>query len=179
MPTYSLIPHPDTPPSDPPFKLWVNVDHAAAFGLNATLNMVFCVGAPAGRFAIAPAEEPGRVDELWRTTCFEAFLRSSEQRGYAEWNFAPSGDWAGYAFSGYREGRADAEVVSPPYLRTEDNLTWWAVGATISVPVEPDLLLGLSAVIEEADGTKSYWALAHPPGKPDFHHADCFAAKLG
>src|SRR3546814_3736372 len=32
--------------------------------------------------------------------------------------------------------------------------------------------LALSAVIEELDGTKSYWALAHPPGKPDFHHPD-------
>jgi len=36
----------------------------------------------------------------------------------------------------------------------------------------------ISAVIEEADGTKSYWALAHPPGKPDFHHADCFDLDL-
>ena len=33
-------------------------------------------------------------------------------------------------------------------------------------------------VIEELDGTKSYWALAHPPGKPDFHHPDCFALTL-
>jgi hypothetical protein len=38
--------------------------------------------------------------------------------------------------------------------------------------------LGLSAVIEEANGRKSYWALAHPPGKADFHHSDCFAYKL-
>jgi hypothetical protein len=34
--------------------------------------------------------------------------------------------------------------------------------------------LGLSAVIEETSGHKSYWALAHPPGRPDFHHSDCF-----
>jgi len=39
--------------------------------------------------------------------------------------------------------------------------------------------IGLSAVIEETDGTKSYWALRHPPGKPDFHHPDCFALTLG
>ncbi len=39
--------------------------------------------------------------------------------------------------------------------------------------------LGLSAVIEETDGTKSYWALAHPAeGPPDFHHPDCFALTL-
>jgi hypothetical protein len=35
--------------------------------------------------------------------------------------------------------------------------------------------LGLSAVIEEHNGRKSYWALAHRPGKPDFHHSDCFS----
>jgi hypothetical protein len=38
--------------------------------------------------------------------------------------------------------------------------------------------LGLTAVIEETNGRKSYWALKHPPGKPDFHHADCFAAQI-
>ena len=38
--------------------------------------------------------------------------------------------------------------------------------------------LGLSAVIEETDGNTSYWALAHPPGKPDFHHAAGFAYDL-
>ena len=38
--------------------------------------------------------------------------------------------------------------------------------------------VGLSVVIEELGGTKSYWALAHPPGKPDFHHPACFAATL-
>lgn len=37
---------------------------------------------------------------------------------------------------------------------------------------------GVSAVIEEADGTKSFWALGHPPGEPDFHHRDCFRLEL-
>ena len=38
--------------------------------------------------------------------------------------------------------------------------------------------LGLSAVIEEVDGTKSYWALAHGAGPPDFHNPACFAYHL-
>ena len=41
-----------------------------------------------------------------------------------------------------------------------------------------DWQMGLSAVLEETDGTKSYWALAHPPGAPDFHHPDCFALDI-
>jgi hypothetical protein len=38
--------------------------------------------------------------------------------------------------------------------------------------------LGLAAVIEEKGGRISYWALAHAPGKPDFHHRDCFQLRL-
>jgi hypothetical protein len=38
--------------------------------------------------------------------------------------------------------------------------------------------MGLTAVIEEADGTRSFWALAHPPGEPDFHHPDCILLEL-
>ena len=44
-----------------------------------------------------------------------------------------------------------------------------------SLPRDAAWRLGLSALIEETSGRKSYWALAHPPGKADFHHSDCFA----
>ena len=45
------------------------------------------------------------------------------------------------------------------------------------LPDEP-FDLGLTAVIEEVDGTKSYWALAHAPGPPDFHNRDCWIATV-
>jgi hypothetical protein len=173
----NLVPHPTTPPADPEFKLWASVDHAAALSATATTNIWFGVGAPAERFVIPHSEEPGRADGLWRTTCFEAFLRGEED-AYREWNFAPSGDWAAYDFASYREGHGEPEVAAP-YIRMEDNMTWWTVGATIATEAGRPLHLGLSAVLEEKDGTKSYWALAHPdPDKPDFHLADCFTAKL-
>ena len=174
---FNLIRHGSTQSGEPPFKVWVNVDHAGALGPVATTNIWFGVGAPADRFVL-PEGEPGRCDDLWQTTCFEAFLRGADEHSYREWNFAPSGQWAAYDFSAYRAGKADAEVASP-YVRTEDNLTWWALGATIAVPAEVEWQLGLSAILEEKDGTKSYWALAHPPGDmPDFHMPDCFAARL-
>jgi hypothetical protein len=175
---FNLVPHPSSPPSDPQFKVWANVDHASALSATATTNIWFGVGAPASRFVIPEAEEAARADELWKTTCFEAFLRADGGDAYREWNFAPSGEWAAYEFSGYRDGMTEADTAAP-YIRVEDNLTWFAVGATIAVPGDRQWMLGLSAVLEEKDGTKSYWALAHPPGeKPDFHAADCFVAKL-
>ncbi len=174
----NLISHPATPPSQPAFKVWASVDHAGAFGAMATTNIWFGVGAPLSRFVIPEADEPSRAKELWQTTCLETFLRESGSRSYQEWNFAPSGNWAAYAFSSYREGMTDVEVGSPPYIRMEDNLTWWTLGATIAVEAGKSWDFNLAAVLEEKDGTKSYWALAHSPDKPDFHHADCFVAKL-
>ena len=174
----NLVPHPATPPSKPDFKVWASVDHAASLAAVATTNIWFGVGAPAGRFVIAEAAEPDRTNELWKTTCFEAFLRPLAEETYTEWNFAPSGQWAAYDFASYREGMSEAEVDNPPYIRMEDNLTWWTLGATIAIPADTNWELGLSVVLEEKDGTKSYWALAHPREKPDFHDPGCFAARL-
>jgi hypothetical protein len=173
---FNLTPHPSRPPADPAFKVWATVDYAGSLGATATANIWFGIGAPAERFVI-PGGEPARADDLWQTTCFEAFLRRDDAV-YREWNFAPSAQWAAYDFTGYREDRTDADV-APPYVRMEDNFTWWSLGATIAVDAGVEWRLGLSAILEEKDGTKSYWALAHPDGdKPDFHSPVCFAARL-
>ena len=117
----NLAPHPATPPSEP-FKVWVNVEHSAAFSATATTNIWFGIGAPASRFVIPEPVEPKRADDLWKTTCFEAFLRVPGAAAYREWNFAPSGEWAAYDFTAYREGRTNADVTTP-YIRVEDNFT--------------------------------------------------------
>ena len=174
----NLVPHPNTPPSEP-FKVWVNAEYSGAFGATASASLWFCIGAAPNRFVIPePVEDPARAEGLWETTCFEAFLRMKGEEAYREWNFAPSGNWAAYDFASHREGKSDAEAAAP-YIRVEDNLTWFAVGATIALPTEKVWDLGISAVLEEKDGTKSYWALAHNEDeKPDFHDAACFAAHL-
>jgi hypothetical protein len=175
----NLVPHPASPPSSPPFNVWVSFDHVAKLGPVATTNLWFGVSAPVSRFVLPQLSEPWRADELWRSTCFEAFIQPDGAEAYREWNFAPTGNWNAYDFSGYRQAMERADVDHPPYIRMEDNFTWWAVGATIATDAQVSARLGLSAVIEEKDGAKSYWALAHSnEEKPDFHAADCFTAKL-
>lgn len=123
---------------------------------------------------IAPPTEPLRADELWQTTCFEAFVRTAPGAGYYEFNLAPSSQWAAYHFTAYREGMALAEL-APPAIITGANATHLDVDALIYLPASnTPWRLALTVVIEEANGAKSYWALKHPPGKPDFHHADGF-----
>lgn len=173
----NLMPHPETPPSAPDFKVWANVDHAGALGSVATTNIWFGVAAPVSRFVLPEPGEAERTDDLWQTTCFEAFLRDPAGETYREWNFAPSEQWAAYDFTANRQGRTNADVAAP-YIRVEDNLTWWAVGATIAVDSGIHWALGLSAVLEEKDGTKSYWALSHCSEKPDFHDPASFTARL-
>jgi hypothetical protein len=123
-----------------------------------------------------------RTEGLWRHTCFEAFVRALPGAGYAEFNLAPSTEWAAYLFDGYRSGMRAASVTVAPQIDFEANGATFALQATLygltGLPSDAAWLLGLSAVIEETNGRLSYWALAHPPGKPDFHHADCFALTL-
>jgi hypothetical protein len=121
-----------------------------------------------------------RTDELWQHTCFEAFLAGAGA-GYFEFNFAPSTEWAAYRFDGYRAGMTPAPEMSVPTIELQQDASNLNVRVKLALPdisIDGPLRLGLSAVIEEANGRKSYWALAHPPSKPDFHHRDCFALEL-
>lgn len=126
--------------------------------------------------ALPPALGPERADGLWQHTCFEAFVRSLGP-GYSEFNFSPSSRWAAYRFSGYREGMAEADV-SPPRIETNEADDSYQLRAELDGLPTETLQIGLSAVIEERNGRKSYWALAHPQGKADFHHPDCFKLQL-
>ncbi|MDF7777123.1 DOMON-like domain-containing protein [Sphingomonas sp. AOB5] len=209
-----LVSHPDTPP-------------AAVAGVTCSLswqdagNWVasFIVATPPERLKLPPAATPARTDGLWQRTCFEIFLRDPGTGAYLEFNFSPSGEWAAYRFTGYREGVQPLDLRDPWITSTDPDqfdagmrarLTALGIDPSVvevmlNTPMPPevpklpetpkqyainahledaglaaprDWEMGISAVIEEADGTKSYWALKHPAGKPDFHHPDCFALEL-
>lgn len=124
-----------------------------------------------------------RTHELWQHTCFEAFVRSASAEAYIELNFSPSGEWAIYRFTGYRQSMTAVE--SPPpriSIHREDGLL--RLDAVIDLealhelPPGGTLELALSAVIEDSNRRLSYWALAHPSPMPDFHHAGGFVMRL-
>jgi hypothetical protein len=124
-----------------------------------------------------------RTDKLWRHTCFEAFIRASPSAAYYEFNFAPSTQWAAYRFGAYRDKMCETSELRAPRIIVRSSGELYELQASLALAgtdLTSDAVwcLGLSAVIEETSGRKSYWALAHPPGKVDFHHADCFAYEL-
>jgi hypothetical protein len=133
---------------------------------------------------IIPTEElPVRADGLWQRTCFEAFVRAAGS-AYYEFNFAPSLQWAAYRFDGYREGMTVAREIEQPHMEVQSDESCLQLQVVLDLAGLANLRqedvwrLVLSAVIEEASGHKSYWALAHPVGKPDFHHSDGFVLEL-
>jgi hypothetical protein len=125
-----------------------------------------------------------RVDRLWEHTCFEAFVRAKGQAGYYEFNFSPSGEWAAHAFRNYREGGPIDDDQLNPKIAVQKEAETLELHAVIRLDrlskIQPGsiLQLGLSAVIEDINERLSYWALKHPPGKPDFHHPDNFALEI-
>jgi hypothetical protein len=145
------------------------------------LLLSYTVVGKIGDLLMPTVTAPARTDELWRHTCFEAFIRAVPGASYCEFNFAPSTQWAAYRFDGYRSGMRVADQVGAPKIEMASTPERYKLQATLELPRPPSSSgwrLGLSAVIEETNGRKSYWALTHPPGKPDFHHPDCFAGEL-
>jgi len=133
---------------------------------------------------IPPPRPPRRADGLWRHTCFELFIAEKGQPSYWEVNFSPSGEWAAYAFKSHRDGGAIEDDGLDPRIEMRSTAEGLELGASVRLDrlslIQPEglLRLGLAAVVEETDGTLSYWALTHPPGAPDFHHRDCFTLEL-
>jgi hypothetical protein len=172
---FTLTCHPQTP-SQAIRKIDVVVGETKSGGL----MLSFCLVGDISGLSIPESRSPRRADHLWRHTCFEAFVMEGEGPEYREFNFSPSGEWAVYAFRGYRNGRVLENKLSP-VIEVHEAMDRLELGAEICQGLLPHgrpLRLGLTAIVEDASGKLSYWALRHPPGKPDFHHTDGFAFQL-
>jgi hypothetical protein len=168
--------HPDSPcGAATHIEVDVTLPHPGSLVLRYVVTGLIC------DLRIPPLVTAARAEELWQHTCFEAFIGTSEDAAYYEFNFAPSTQWAAYRFDGYRSGMCAAAEISAPEIEVQWSPERYTLRASLALdwssrlPRDARWRLGLSALIEETSGRKSHWALAHPPGKADFHHSDCFA----
>jgi hypothetical protein len=149
-----------------------------------TLALSYIVTGRIREIRMPPVTTSAREDELWRHTCFEAFISAPPDTAYYEFNLSPSTRWAAYRFSGYRSGMHMANGINALPIETRSTADRYTLQGTLELdrlsdwPRGKSWRLGLSALIEDVAGRRSYWALAHPPGKPDFHHADSFACEF-
>jgi hypothetical protein len=175
----SLVCHPDTP-SAAVRRIEARVARAGS----GMLSLTYEVAGDLDRALVPPPQTPRRGEKLWEHTCFEVFVRLPGREAYHELNFAPSRAWAAFAFDRYRAGAALADGTIDPQIVVRSGEGRLMLEVTIALAglsksyTRSRLALGLTAVIEDRDGALSYWALAHPPGKPDFHHPQGYALEL-
>ena len=160
----------------------IRIEAEAKRGPAGRLALRYFVSGDLDEVVIPIAARQARRDGLWQHSCFEAFIRLSDGLAYYELNFSPAREWAAYRFSSHRAGMIEADLPAPQIV-VEPNAGRLTVEAQMDLGFElatapAPWRLGLSAVIETRDGARSFWALAHPPGDPDFHHRDCFALEL-
>ncbi|WP_417317945.1 DOMON-like domain-containing protein [Erythrobacter aureus] len=151
------------------------------FGVDV-LKCEFILLGPLDQLVLPDIDLPQREDELWKTTCFELFLKYPESTAYREWNFAPTGKYASYWFEDYRSGMMPMLYDRMDIWPERTGNVRYRLNAYIQCSDIPTLLegqVGLSTILEHRDGSMSYWAVSHPEGKPDFHHSDCFGTNLG
>mgnify|MGYP003531061938 FL=1 len=125
---------------------------------------------------VPPFRGKGRDDNLWQTTCFELFLQQPDGPSYIELNLSPSERWNAYNFANYRAGMEERPFPREPSctMRKGEALAIFDAAVPARALPEGPWRYNLTAVIEEEVGIKSYWAMAHGGGAPDFHDATCF-----
>ncbi len=121
-----------------------------------------------GAITLPPPGPSLRTDNLWQTTCFEIFWQPIGGTFYREFNLSPSARWAAYDFDSFREGMRNAPVAAMAVACSQDE-TGLVLKASISADLTSPAQVALNAIVEHADGGKQFWALAFPPGPPEFH----------
>ncbi|EXI76633.1 MAG TPA: DOMON-like domain-containing protein [Candidatus Accumulibacter phosphatis] len=178
----TLLCHPATPA-----PVVRSLEARAARTANGDLMLAYRLRGDMVRLLIPPPAAPDRADGLWEHSCFEAFVGIAGEPGYHEFNFSPSGEWAGYAFAGYRQPAVLAAPLPAPRLTATLSAGRLELEVLIAAAALPPnaaaarLQIGLAAVVEAADvvdGSHSYWSLHHPASLPDFHHRDGFRLEL-
>ena len=146
------------------------------FQSDGALRLTYHITARPAQLSIPAPCPPSFTDGLWQHTCLEVFVATPGEEAYREFNFSPSGQWAAYAFHAYRQRNPDFSPALAPQISIShrtDGLTLEALLPAALLPQaegSAELQLGLSAIIEDNSGDLSYWALAHPAERPDFHH---------
>jgi hypothetical protein len=176
----TLLCHPATPA--PVVRA---IEASALIQADGGLSLAFRVWGDMARLLIPMTGARERTDLLWEHTCFEAFVAGVGEPAYREFNFSPSGQWAAYAFSEYRQRDETLVLIEAPQIASRLFAGRMEIEARLASGGLParagGLQIGLAAVVEAADvvdGSHSYWALHHPAPLPDFHHREAFTLEL-
>jgi hypothetical protein len=162
------------------FQISANQLTIAYYLTGATNHILFLDQSPS---------QSDRADELWKSTCFEWFLKSSHSKKYWEFNVAPTGRWNFYELDDYRTNLQRSALIETPRFSAHQrpdamNSYQFKVEANLKNLFEKGNELvkngrfAVTSVIQWISGEVSYFSLKHPSNKPDFHSNDGFTISL-
>lgn len=187
-------------PTPYPIELSVRVDTAGHQSLNVDYVVSGSLEKIAGLHLNGNSEssDPSRADELWKSTCFEWFLRFPNLKStqYWEFNATPQSQWNFYELRSYRSGLEASPLASiqglsivrdrrpqrhssffeaPLLIHTKTDVSRLLKNINMSLL---DAELAFTAVIAWVDGSTSYFSLRHATDKPDFHSPEGFVFRF-
>jgi len=124
------------------------------------------------------AKDIMRQDELWKSTCFEIFLRPKAEEKYYEFNFSLTPAWNCYVFDSYRKPQ-------PPKSSHDfelSTLSWQNHVLRAEIKNKTgyrEFNVGLTTIIQDKENQLHYLAIDHAGEKPDFHLQDSFILQRG
>lgn len=162
---HDLIPHPASSPGP------IDSVSASVTATEGGCRAQFRLQGDLEQIRIPELSDPERMDELWKTTCFEIFWQPQGGSAYREFNLSPSLKWAAYDFDDFRKNGRDAPVdaIAVACAHSHEHLL---LTADIVAEVPLPAMVALNAIVEDTKGTKQYWALAFRDGPPEFHSTE-------
>jgi hypothetical protein len=152
----------------------------------ALFTVKYTLKGPLKELKLATGQKLGqRRNELWKSTCFEWFIKSPDEKNYWECNVSPGGDWNIYKLSDYRVGLTEEPLISSvDFQATKVSDQVWTLTITADLSSlkilnhGKKILVNLSTVLESQNGEKTYWSLAHTQKQADFHHPSHFVLEI-
>jgi len=113
-----------------------------------------------------------RADELWKATCFEAFIKNPNSKEYWELNIAPSGAWNFYYFSDYKKDMQEERRVLTPKVLFKQKRD--EVYVNVEMNFTEKLFDGrgefnLALILLNVEGKREFFTLNPKEGVADFH----------
>jgi hypothetical protein len=128
---------------------------------------------------------PQRQDNLWETTCFECFIGQPQKSHYWEINLSPNRNWNVFTLSDYRKDIQETSQIGQVNVitnETDHREERFTLVAQLSldpfVPIDCEIELSLTAVIQDKQNNCTYWAVSHRATEPDFHQRSSFIIQL-
>jgi hypothetical protein len=117
-----------------------------------------------------------RENDLWKSTCFEAFWARKGEKSYWELNLSLLGKWNLYFFSDYRSLLKSSADFQLQAVSWNDGILSVQLKNYVSLE---NIEANLCSVLKDREDKIHHMSACHRPEKADFHWREAFILERG